>query len=170
MKTLELYSDGACHPNPGNGGWACKIINAGAVNGPSAVIKMGYAHDTTNNRMELIALLQGLHYAKSLGPDYRIMAYSDSKYVVDGVTKWIEGWKKRGWKTVEKKPVLNADIWFPLMFYREHFGPRLVMKWVKGHAGNVENEVVDKLCVAQREFGMKKTHLSDLTHIPLFKA
>lgn len=166
MKTIELYSDGACHPNPGKGGWAYKLI----VVGGGVTTGMNYAHDTTNNRMELIGFLRGLADAHSRGPEYRVIAYSDSKYVVDGTTKWIDNWRKRGWRTVEKKPVLNADIWTQLIFFRNALGSRLTVKWIKGHAGHEHNEDCDKLAVRIREKGLQEVHRSDLSDIPLFKA
>lgn len=136
---IELYTDGACSGNPGPGGWGALL----RWNGHEKELSDG-EHDTTNNRMEMTAVIEGLKAIKKSGADVHI--YTDSKYVMDGVTKWLEGWKAKGWKTAAKKPVKNEDLWREIdsliRIYKVEF------TWVKGHAGHEENEFVDKLAVA----------------------
>ena len=132
---VEIATDGACKGNPGPGGWG-------------AVIRMG-AHEkdlsggeplTTNNRMELAAAIGALN---ALTRPCRVTLSTDSRYVMDGLTKWIKGWQRNGWKTADKKPVKNADLWQALLdAARPH---RIDWVWVKGHAGHPENERADRL-------------------------
>jgi ribonuclease HI len=135
MKHVEIFTDGACKGNPGKGGWG-------------AVMRMGHhekelsggERDTTNNRMELMAAIQAL---KALKEPCRVTLHSDSKYVLDGITKWVFGWQKNGWKTADRKPVKNGDLWIALVdAVKPH---RVEWVWVKGHDGHPENERADKL-------------------------
>ena len=134
-KKITLYTDGACSGNPGPGGWGAYI----SWNGHKKDLNGG-ALDTTNNRMELMAAIKGLEALK--GSCY-VDLYTDSKYVMHGMTKWLEGWKARGWKTVAKKPVKNKDLWMAfdevIQNHEVHF------HWVKGHAGDPGNERADQL-------------------------
>jgi ribonuclease HI len=141
MKKVEIFTDGACKGNPGPGGWG-------------ALLRMG-RHEkelsggepaTTNNRMELTAAIKAL---EALIEPCAITLHSDSKYVLDGITKWVHGWQKNGWKNASKQPVRNADLWHELIAAaRPH---RIDWVWVKGHAGHAENERVDALACAAAE-------------------
>lgn len=136
--SIDLYTDGACSGNPGPGGWAALL----RWNGHEKELSGGEA-ETTNNRMELTAVIRGLEAIKKPS---RVTVHSDSKYVIECVEKWLAGWKKKGWKTVNKKPVKNQDLWLAL---DSAMSPHdVTFRWVKGHAGHAENERVDKLAVA----------------------
>jgi len=132
---VTIYTDGACSGNPGPGGW-------GAImrwNGTEKELKGGEP-DTTNNRMELMAAIQAL---EALNRGVTADLYTDSTYVQKGITEWIHGWKKRGWKTAAKKPVKNEDLWRRLD--EAISGHDVKWHWVKGHAGHPENERADEL-------------------------
>ncbi len=133
--TVEIYADGACKGNPGPGGWGA-LLRSGAH-----VKEMwGGERDTTNNRMELMAVISALAALKRPVP---IKLYTDSKYVQQGISTWIHNWKRNGWKTSDKKPVKNADLWQQLdVLARQH---QVEWIWVKGHAGNPGNEKADEL-------------------------
>ena len=133
--TVELYTDGACSGNPGPGGWGV-IIRWGDHEKELC----GGEKETTNNRMELMAAIQGL---ESLTRSVNATLYTDSKYVMDGITQWIATWKRNGWKTAAKKPVKNIDLWKRLDDVLERHA--VDWKWVKGHAGHIENERADEL-------------------------
>lgn len=132
---VELYTDGACKGNPGVGGWGALLRY-----GVHEKELFGGAPHTTNNRMELLAVIEGLGALKKRS---RVQVYTDSKYVQQGVTQWLEGWKARGWKTASKSPVKNDDLWKRLdALLGAH---DLSWHWVKGHAGHVDNERADEL-------------------------
>lgn len=135
MKQVEIFTDGACKGNPGPGGWGVLL----RMGGHEKELSGGEA-DTTNNRMEMTAVIEGL---SALIEPCAVELYSDSKYVLDGMTKWIEGWKKRGWVNASKKPVRNADLWHDLIDASARH--EVSWNWVKGHSGHPENERVDKL-------------------------
>jgi ribonuclease HI len=135
VKKVEIFTDGACKGNPGPGGWG-------------AILRMGHherelsgsAPDTTNNRMELTAAIRAL---EALKEPCLVHLHTDSRYVIDGITGWIFGWQKNGWKNAAKKPVVNADLWQELWTAsRRH---KIEWIWVKGHDGHPENERADKL-------------------------
>ena len=132
---VEIHTDGACSGNPGPGGWGAIL----RWHGEEREICGGEAV-TTNNRMELMAAIQAL---ESLKRGVRAQLYTDSTYVRDGITKWIHGWKKNGWRTAAKKPVKNEDLWRRLEAALE--GHEVEWHWVKGHAGHPENERADVL-------------------------
>ena len=135
MKAVEIFTDGACKGNPGPGGWGA-ILRMGAVEKELA----GGEPVTTNNRMELTAVIRALQALKA---PCAVTLHTDSRYVIDGITGWIFGWQRNGWKTAARKPVLNADLWQELLAaVRPH---KIDWRWVKGHAGHAENERVDKL-------------------------
>ena len=135
--TIELYTDGACSGNPGPGGWGALL----RWNGHEKELSGGDP-ETTNNRMEMKAVIEGL---KAVKKSSSVHVYTDSKYVMQGVMEWLEGWKARGWKTAAKKPVKNQDLWEELdSLIRLH---SVEFTWVKGHSGHEENERVDKLAV-----------------------
>lgn len=141
--TVELFTDGACSGNPGPGGWAFLLKHAA-----SGSQKEGSGGDpaTTNNRMELQAVIEGL---KALTRPSIVDLYSDSKYVLDGLESWIKGWKRNGWKTKAKQPVKNAELWRELDELRNQHTVRF--HWVKGHNDHPENERCDALAVAARD-------------------
>lgn len=140
---VELYTDGACSGNPGPGGWAFLLRHP---NSGAQIERSGAEHATTNNRMELMAVIEGLGV---LTRPSTVELYSDSKYVLDGLKSWLDGWKKRGWKTASKHPVKNEELWRQLDELRASH--ELKFHWVQGHAGHAENERVDQLAVAARE-------------------
>lgn len=139
MKQVDIFTDGACKGNPGPGGWA-------------AILRMG-AHEkeltggeaaTTNNRMEMTAILRGL---SALNEPCAVTIHTDSRYVIDGMTQWIFGWQKRGWLNAAKKPVANEDLWRELIAAaRPH---KVSWEWIKGHSGHPENERCDALASAE---------------------
>ena len=132
---VEIATDGACKGNPGPGGWGV-LLRAGVHEKELS----GGESPTTNNRMELTAAIEGLCALK--GPS-RVTLSTDSRYVMDGLTKWIKGWQRNGWRTADRKPVKNADLWQALI---DAAAPhRIEWKWVKGHAGHPDNERADKL-------------------------
>ena len=139
MKTVTLDTDGACSGNPGPGGWGAIL----EYNGHRRELSGG-EENTTNNRMELTAVIRGL---QALNQSCIVELYSDSKYVIDALEKgWAWGWKKRGWIKSDKKPALNPDLWERLLdLLAKH---EYEFEWVKGHAGHPENERCDKLAVA----------------------
>lgn len=143
MPDLFAYTDGACSGNPGPGGWGALLI---ARDGDAVLrereLKGGEAA-TTNNRMELLAAIKAL---ETLDRPSDITIVTDSAYVRNGVTGWIHGWKKNGWRTAAKKPVKNVDLWQRLDDAQERH--RVVWEWVKGHAGHPENERADELARA----------------------
>jgi ribonuclease HI len=135
VKHVEIFTDGACKGNPGPGGWG-------------VILRMGKAEKeisgsdpaTTNNRMEMTGAIRGLN---ALIEPCRVTLYTDSRYVIDGITKWVHGWQKKGWINASKQPVRNADLWHELIeAINRH---EIDWQWVRGHDGHVENERVDKL-------------------------
>lgn len=140
MKAVELFTDGACSGNPGPGGWGAIL----RYHGHERELSGGDAH-TTNNRMELSAVIAGLEQLKE---PCSVTLTSDSKYVCDAITKgWARGWKKNGWRKSDKSPALNADLWDKLLALLDTH--EITVVWVKGHAGHPENERCDKLATAE---------------------
>ncbi|MBL6906144.1 MAG: ribonuclease HI [Pseudomonadales bacterium] len=135
MQPVEMYTDGACRGNPGPGGWGVLLRYAGVektLHGGEAM--------STNNRMELTAVIKGL---EALTKPCKVHITTDSKYVLKGVTEWMANWKLRNWRTASKKPVLNVELWKELdELVVKH---ELEWSWVKGHSGHVENEIADQL-------------------------
>ncbi|WP_144097686.1 ribonuclease HI [Croceicoccus sediminis] len=139
MTRIEIFTDGACKGNPGPGGWGA-LLRMGETEREIS----GREKNTTNNRMELMAVIEAL---RALKRPCEVDLFTDSKYVIDGITTWVHSWIKRGWKTAAKKPVLNDDLWRALL---EASAPHTIRwHWVKGHAGHVENERVDALASEQ---------------------
>jgi ribonuclease HI len=133
--SVEIFTDGACSGNPGPGGWGAILRYKGAEKELS-----GGENPTTNNRMELTAAIMAL---ESLTRRCKVDLYTDSNYVRDGIMKWLSGWKAKGWKTADKKPVKNQDLWERLdAAVSRH---EVAFHWVKGHAGHPENERADEL-------------------------
>ena len=142
MKQVEIFTDGACSGNPGAGGWGT-VLRFGEH---EKELSGGEAH-TTNNRMELTAVIEGL---KALKEPCQVTLTTDSKYVCDSVVKkWVYGWKKKGWKKSDGKPALNVDLWEQLLPLLEKH--QVTFVWVKGHAGHPENERCDRVAVTQSQ-------------------
>lgn len=140
MKKVSLYTDGACSGNPGPGGWGAVLV----YNGREKRISGG-EKSTTNNRMELTAAIEGL---SALTEPCEVHLVSDSKYLVDGMTKgWAKSWKSKGWKKSDGKPALNPDLWEKLLCLSEVH--KITYEWIKGHAGHEYNEICDRLAVEQ---------------------
>lgn len=140
MKTVEIYTDGACSGNPGPGGWGAILRYRETEKELS-----GGAADTTNNRMELTAVIEALALLKE---SCVVELYSDSKYVIDGLSKgWAKGWQKRGWIKSDKKPALNPDLWERLLALTDRH--EMHYHWVKGHAENEKNNRCDQMAVAE---------------------
>lgn len=135
QEQIEIFTDGACRGNPGPGGWGVLL----RYQGKERTLHGGEV-ETTNNRMELMAAIIGL---ESLHGYYRVTLTTDSKYVMNGITDWIENWKKNAWKTAAKKPVKNEDLWRRLDEVSQQH--EINWQWVKGHSGHRENELVDAL-------------------------
>ncbi|RGP39996.1 Ribonuclease H [Altererythrobacter insulae] len=141
MKKVDVFTDGACKGNPGPGGWGALLRM-----GPHEKELSGGEAETTNNRMEMTAVIRAL---AALTEPCEVSLYSDSTYVIDGITKWVHGWQKRGWKTAAKKPVLNEDLWRQMIDVVARHD--VSWNWVKGHSGHPENERVDQLASERAE-------------------
>ena len=137
MNEVTIYTDGACSGNPGKGGWGAILIYAKEIKYMS-----GSKQLTTNNQMELTATIEAL---KAILKPSNIALYTDSQYVKNGITSWIFNWKKNGWKTANKKPVANKDLWIELEKYVDFHSVNWF--WVKGHSGDHYNEIADELAV-----------------------
>lgn len=137
-KHVSIYTDGACSGNPGPGGWAAILVY-----GKAEKELTGGEPDTTNNRMEMMAAIAGL---ETLKQPCRVDLYTDSTYVQKGVTEWLSGWKARGWKTADRKPVKNSDLWQRLDEAARRHDVR--WHWIRGHDGHAYNERADRLAVA----------------------
>ncbi|MFZ4125063.1 MAG: ribonuclease HI [Rickettsiales bacterium] len=135
MKHIKIYTDGACSGNPGPGGWGALLVY-----GETEKEIHGGEKDTTNNRMEMMAVIMALKHLKE---PCKVDLYTDSKYVTQGMTEWVRTWKAKGWKTADKKPVKNVDLWQELERQAERHN--VTWHWVKGHAGHAENERADAL-------------------------
>jgi len=141
IEVVDIFTDGACSGNPGPGGWGALL----RINGQEKELS-GYEPATTNNRMELMAVIEAL---RALKRPVSARVYTDSQYVQKGISEWIHNWKRRGWQTADRKPVKNADLWQALDAARQ--GHEVEWLWVRGHAGHVENERVDALARAAIE-------------------
>lgn len=137
MNQVVIYTDGACKGNPGPGGWGVLLLA-----GPHRKEMFGGERETTNNRMELTAVIEAL---RALKRPCDVTLYLDSEYVRKGITEWIHGWKAKGWKTAAKQPVKNAELWQVLDHLVSTSGHRIEWRWVKGHAGDPGNEKADAL-------------------------
>lgn len=137
-KEVEIFTDGACRGNPGPGGWGVLIRLKGDLSTEKPLC--GGAENTTNNKMELQAAIEGL---KALKEPCEVTLHTDSKYVLQGITEWLKGWKAKGWKTAAKKPVKNVEYWQALD--EQVARHNVSWQWVKGHSGHRENEIADQL-------------------------
>ena len=155
MSEITAYTDGACSGNPGPGGWGVVLRAKSHKELIKEKLLSGGAGETTNNRMELTAAIEAL---KALKIPTQITIYTDSTYVRDGLTKWIAKWKKNGWKSSNKKPIKNEDLWKTLeLENRKH---RVNWEWVKGHNGHEGNELADKLATDEVN---KRKHTSPIS-------
>lgn len=142
MKQVDIFTDGACSGNPGPGGWSAIL----RYKGTDKEISGGEKH-TTNNRMELTAVIEAL---KLLKEPCEVTLWTDSKYVADGLGKgWAAGWKKNGWRKADKKPALNPDLWDELLNLNDKH--TIKIQWIKGHASHPENEKCDRMAVAESQ-------------------
>ena len=146
LQLVEIFTDGACRGNPGPGGWAA-LLRMGDKERELA----GGEALTTNNRMELLAAIRAL---EALKRPCRVQLHTDSVYVKDGITRWVHKWRQNGWKTSDKQPVKNAELWQELIDACEPH--RIEWKWVKGHSGHPENDRVDALACAEAD--SQRTH------------
>ena len=137
MNPIEIYTDGACKGNPGPGGWGV-LLKHGAIEKEL----FGGEPSTTNNRMEMMAVIQAL---TALKKPCDVTLYLDSQYVLKGITEWIPGWKAKGWRTASKQPVKNVDLWQQLDSLVQESGHRIDWRWVRGHNGDPGNERADAL-------------------------
>lgn len=141
MDDVEIFTDGACSGNPGPGGWGAILRSKGTEKELS-----GGEKDTTNNRMEMMAVIAAL---EAITRPCNILITTDSQYVMKGMTEWLAGWKLKNWKTANKKPVKNTDLWQRMELAAQQH--KLDWQWVRGHQGHPENERADQLAVAARE-------------------
>ena len=148
MNAIDIYTDGACKGNPGPGGWGVLLLS-----GDSEKELFGGELATTNNRMELTAVIEAL---TALKRPCRVTLYLDSEYVRKGITEWIHGWKARGWRTAAKQPVKNVDLWQKLDAVVAGSDHKIDWRWVKGHAGDPGNERADALANRGVELALGK--------------
>ncbi|MBS1989919.1 MAG: ribonuclease HI [Cyanobacteria bacterium SZAS LIN-3] len=169
-KPIVIFTDGACSGNPGPGGWACIVaLPDGTVHEMG-----GDNRETTNNRMELAATIRGLTLVEA-GRNNPIFLYTDSKYVIQGITQWIFGWRSRGWKSAEGKDVANRDLWEELLRQTMRVKPAVIdWKYVRGHSGYAGNERCDEIAVSFSKGKPEKLYVGpldgyfvDLTHLPV---
>lgn len=146
MTEVVIYTDGACRGNPGPGGWGALLTAQGKSRSLS-----GFAEQTTNNRMELMAALEALN---ALTRPATVVLWTDSEYLRKGMTEWLPGWKARGWKTAARQPVKNADLWQALDVAAARH--QVSWRWVKGHAGDPGNEAVDRLANEAIDAGLAR--------------
>jgi ribonuclease HI len=149
MPQIDIFTDGSCPKNPGPGGWAAILQS-----GNKEKIVGSYAYDTTNNRAELFAVIDGLDAVLSKHAEIHI--WTDSEYVRMGATEWLEKWKARGWRTKKGKPVKNQDLWRDLDRLLAQYKGRLNFHWVRGHNGHAQNERADTLAGAQSVIAQHK--------------
>jgi ribonuclease HI len=143
---IIIYTDGACSGNPGKGGYGAVLMSR-----DNYKEIFGFSPETTNNKMEITAVIEAL---KTLKRSCNVIIYTDSKYVMDGITKWISSWKRNGWKTADRKPVKNVELWQELDLQCSKHS--IQWQWVKGHSGDKYNEIVDKLARSAIENNLKQ--------------
>ncbi len=148
MNRVEIYTDGACKGNPGPGGWGVLLKS-----GSTEKELFGGERETTNNRMELMAVIMAL---EALKRPCHVFLHADSQYVLKGMTEWLAGWKAKGWKTASKQPVKNVDLWQRLDALVAGAGHRIDWRWVKGHNGDPGNERADALANRGVEQAMRQ--------------
>jgi ribonuclease HI len=141
--TIKIYTDGGCSGNPGPGGWAFVIIRQTFQGEEIIAQEKGSEKDTTNNKMELTAVIEALRALKNLSVPRNAVVYTDSQYVQKGISEWIHTWKRNSWRTSDKKPVKNKKLWVELDALACEF--KINWEWVRGHAGNKYNEICDQM-------------------------
>jgi ribonuclease HI len=144
--TIRAYTDGACRGNPGHGGWGFVLIRTNENGEQKRLERSGGVKNTTNNKMELMAAIEALVFVTEKHPEKPLIVTTDSKYVMNGITTWIESWKRNGWRTANKKPVKNGELWQQLDELNQ--GLSVTWEWVKGHSGHAENDRADKLATS----------------------
>lgn len=137
---IEIYTDGSSLGNPGPGGWGVVVVSQNKIIKEIA----GGEKDTTNNKMELTGVIEALKYLINL-KDLEAIIFTDSAYVLGGVTSWINNWEKNGWKTANKKPVLNKELWLELVSLSRKLGDKISWRKIKGHSGHIYNDKADEL-------------------------
>ena len=148
-KEIQIYTDGSSLGNPGPGGWGTVVVGEGKI-----IEELGgYNKDTTNNRMELQAAIEALRYMNQHHHEHTVTIHADSAYVLGGVTNWIFGWEKNGWRTSKKEPVLNQDLWQELIGMVREFKGKIIWQKVKGHSGHIYNDKADEIAT---EYAAKK--------------
>ena len=148
-KEIQIYTDGSSLGNPGPGGWGTVVVDEGKI-----IEELGgYNKDTTNNRMELQAAIEALRYMNKHHHEHTVTIHADSAYVLGGVTNWIFGWEKNGWRTSKKEPVLNQDLWQELIGMVREFKGKIIWQKVKGHSGHIYNDKADEIAT---EYAAKK--------------
>ena len=138
---VEIYTDGSSLGNPGPGGWGTVVVIDGKITQELG----GHDKDTTNNRMELQAAIEALKYINKHHNEHTVSIHADSSYVLNGITSWIFGWEKNGWRTANKKPVMNQEIWQELIALVRGFKGKIIWQKVKGHSGHVYNDKADEI-------------------------
>jgi ribonuclease HI len=151
MRKIEIYTDGSSLGNPGPGGYGVVVVNNNKIISEFG----GYEKDTTNNRMELVAVIEALEYINKNTKDDEVIIHADSAYVLGGATTWIHNWEKNGWKTAKKEPVLNQDLWKILIVLVRASKAKLSWQKVKGHAGVVFNERADEIATQHSSLQQK---------------
>ena len=141
--SLKIFTDGGCQGNPGPGGWAYVMILKTFQGETITALNKGAEKETTNNRMELTAVISALRALKTMNVPRKAVVFTDSQYVQKGITEWILVWKRNSWRTSDKKPVKNQDLWIELDSLAEEFS--IEWEWVRGHAGNEYNEMCDRM-------------------------
>jgi len=141
--SLKIFTDGGCRGNPGPGGWAYVMVLETFQGETIAARNKGAEKDTTNNRMELTAVISALRALKTMDVPRKTCVFTDSQYVQKGITEWIKLWKRNSWKTSDKKPVKNQDLWIELDSLAQEFS--INWEWIRGHAGNEYNELCDTM-------------------------
>ena len=144
-KIIEIYTDGSSLGNPGRGGWGVFIIKNEELGINNDVELGGGEKDTTNNRMEIQAAIEAIKYINKQFKEINVTIYADSSYVLGGVTNWIFGWEKNGWRTANKKPVMNQELWKELIGHVRESKATITWQKVKGHSGHVYNDKVDEI-------------------------
>jgi len=145
--SIRIYTDGACSGNPGPGGWGLVVVREQDGKGAPGTEIIGGSLHTTNNVMEMTAVVKALEHIATFVEQVPVVVLSDSKYVIDGMNGWMESWKKNGWKTSTRKPVKNQELWQRLDELKGKL-PSVKFQWVRGHNGDVFNEMADRIATA----------------------
>ena len=144
-KNIEIYTDGSSLGNPGPGGWGTVVVEKTKI-----IEELGGSHkDTTNNRMELQAVIEALKYINKNQKESMVTIHADSAYVLNGITSWVFGWEKNGWKTSKKESVLNQDLWKELIASIRDFQGKIIWQKVKGHSGHIYNDKADEIATTK---------------------